>query len=97
MSLKPTLAINKNVSTFDYAESTYLDEVVFDFKQFGKDDAELMEKSPIIFCLKQCYKIGFFLQKVHGIELSRMDIEFTVDDYGEIFFQYADNIYCRYE
>ena len=26
-----------------------------------------------------------------------MDVEFTIDDFGEIFFQYADNIYCRYE
>jgi len=52
MSLRPTQAINKNISTFDYAEASYLDDIVFDFKQFGKDDAELQEKSPIIFALK---------------------------------------------
>jgi hypothetical protein len=32
MTLKPTLAINKNINTFDYAEPSYLDEVVFDFR-----------------------------------------------------------------
>lgn len=32
MSLKPKSNINKNYKTFDYAHSTYLDDVIYDFK-----------------------------------------------------------------
>lgn len=39
--LKPRPPVNKNIDTYDYAEPSYLDDVAFDFKQFGTDDTYL--------------------------------------------------------
>ena len=41
--------------------------------------------------------MGFFLQKIHDVDIVRMDVEFIVDDFGEIFFYFADNIHVRYK
>lgn len=35
------------------------------------------------------------MQKIHGIDLLRMDVEFLRDDFREIFFFAADNIVVR--
>jgi hypothetical protein len=46
-------------------------------------------------CYQYCLRIGYYLQKVHGIDLLKMNCEFTVDDDGVMFFTYAFNIFIR--
>lgn len=74
---------------------TYLDDVVFDYKQFGEDDEQLQNTNPIVYCIKQCHKIGYYMQKVQLVDIIRMDVEFIKDDFGEIFFFHATNIWTR--
>lgn len=41
IKLKARPPINKNIDTYDFAERSYLDDVVFDYRQFGSDDTFL--------------------------------------------------------
>ena len=54
----------------------YDGKIKFDFKQFGDDDQELQRQSPSVYCQKVCHKIGFYLQKIHAMDLVRMRVEF---------------------
>ena len=36
-----------------------------------------MVKQPETYCLMQCYKIGYYLQQVHRIEIISMQVEFS--------------------
>ena len=45
--------------------------------------------------LKLCKKIGFFLKKVYGIDLMRMNVDFHIDEFGKMWFFSAKNIYLR--
>lgn len=69
--------------------------IEYDFKQFGDDDVTLQLKNPHAFCLKQCNKMGFYLQMVHQIEILRMDVEFHQDETGLMIFYHAQNIWIR--
>ena len=45
--------------------------------------------------MKQCYKMAYFLSKLHDIEILRMQCEFLKDDNKTIWFSYADRIVFR--
>ena len=52
----------------------------YDFRQFdqpGETENQLMIRDPQAFCLRQCHKIGFYLQRLHNIELISMQAEFS--------------------
>ena len=52
----------------------------YDYKQFESktlNEQGLMVKQPETYCLMQCYKIGYYLQQVHRIEIISMQVEFS--------------------
>lgn len=54
--------------------------IAFDFRQFeqpGETETQLMLRDPQAFCLKQCNKIGYYLQRLHQVELISMQAEFS--------------------
>lgn len=51
-----------------------------------------MSQNPTLFCLMVCNKIGLYLSMVHGLNLRRMSVEFSVDDFGYIWLFGASNI-----
>jgi len=54
----------------------YYGIIKFDFRQFGHEDAKLMKDHANVYCQKICHKIGFYLQKIHGLDLVRMRVDF---------------------
>ena len=68
--------------------------VEYNYRTLG-DDVELIQTDPFKYCLKQCYKMAYFLSKLHDIEILRMQCEFLKDDNKTIWFSYADQIVFR--
>lgn len=67
----------------------------FDYKSYlkdGKTEKELMNQNPTLYSLMVCNKIGFYLRVVHKILLKRMSVEFSVDEFGQIWLISASNI-----
>jgi len=57
---------------------------------------EIEEKrDKYLFCLKQIYKMCFYVQKVHYYEILQIRCEFMEDENGTIWFFYADQIFAR--
>lgn len=50
---------------------------------------------PLKYCQRICHKIGFYLQKIHGIDLVRMHVDFHVDEFGKIFLFQTKNLVIR--
>lgn len=63
------------------------------------DDYEMLKsgtpEDDEMYALKQCYKIGHYLQKVYQQEILQMKAEFLKDENGNIWFYYASNIQIR--
>lgn len=47
------------------------------------------------YCLKQCYKMCFYISQLHHFEILRMRAEFIKDIHGTIWFTYAANVWMR--
>lgn len=45
--------------------------------------------------MKQCFKMAYYVAKLHDIEILRMQCEFLKDDNETIWFSYADQIVFR--
>jgi len=58
-------------------------EIVYDYKGVGEDEG-LVKHDMRLYCLKQCFKIAYYMQKVHKVELLRMRAEFLQDDNGTV-------------
>ncbi len=60
------------------------------------DDYEMLKsgtpEDDEMYALKQCFKIGHYLQKVYQQEILQMKAEFLKDENGNIWFYYASNI-----
>jgi hypothetical protein len=41
-----------------------------------ENEIKLMMTNPEFYCLRACHKIGYYLQKVHQIDLLRMKVQF---------------------
>jgi hypothetical protein len=54
-----------------------------------------MLHNPNAFCLKQCNKIGYYLQLLQDIEIIRMKVEFFQDETGFIQLYNASEIWTR--
>lgn len=76
----------------------YGEPVVYDFRSFGedlyliRDHGEGWEQ---LYCLKQCYKMCFYVQKLYKYEILQMKAQFVKDVHGTIWFTYAQNIRAR--
>lgn len=64
-------------------------KIEYHYKKLG-DDVDLIQTDEFKYCLKQCYKMAFFLAKLHDIEILRMQCEFLKDDNKTIWFSFAD-------
>ena len=60
-----------------------------------KEDVDLLRISEKQFCIKQCYKMCFYVQKLYMIEILKMRCEFLKDESGSIWFSYAQDIRVR--
>ena len=64
-------------------------KIEYSYKSLG-EDVELIQTDEFKYCLKQCYKMAYFISKLHDIEILRMQCEFLKDDNRTIWFSYAD-------
>ena len=69
-------------------------KVEYNYRSLG-DDVELIQTNQFKYCLKQCFKMAYFIAKLHDIEILRMQCEFLKDDNKTIWFSYADQIVFR--
>ena len=44
-----------------------------------------------------CLRIWYYLQKVFGVDILKMDTYFSIDDDGILWFTYASDIYVRFK
>jgi hypothetical protein len=63
-------------------------EIKYDYRSFG-EDIDLIMSNDYKFCLKQCTKICYYIQKLRGFEILKMNCEFVKDDKGTIWFKFA--------
>ena len=70
------------------------ERIEYNYRSLG-DDVELIQTDQFKYCLKQCYKMSFFVQKLYNIEILRMQCEFLKDDNKTIWFTFADQIAFR--
>ena len=47
------------------------------------------------YCLKQCYKMCYYVQKIWNKEILKMRCDFAKDDNGTIWFTYATRIFIK--
>jgi hypothetical protein len=64
-------------------------EIVYDYRALGTDAELARSGNDYAYCLKQCYKMCYYVQKLHSHEILRMRAEFTKDENGTIWFAYA--------
>lgn len=60
-----------------------------------KAEEQLMLENPEQYCQYACTKIGYYLKKVHQIELIRMRAEFHADDFGRIWLFWCKDVWVR--
>ena len=70
------------------------DRIEYNYRTLG-DDVELIQSDQFKYCLKQCYKMAYYVSKLYQIEILRMQCEFLKDDNKTIWFTYADQIAFR--
>ena len=69
--------------------------ITYDFRAFG-ESMDLVENDEHKYCLLQCTKIGYYISKVHNIEILRMNCEFLKDENSTIWFSHATKIAYRF-
>ena len=68
--------------------------VEYNYKALG-DDVELIRKDEHRYCLKQVYKMCYYVQKLYHQEILRMKAIFVKDENESIWFHYATDIWAR--
>lgn len=68
--------------------------IKYDYRSIG-EELRLIRFHHKEFCLKQVYKMCFYVQMVYKIEILQMRAKFAIDDHGTIWFNYADEIHVR--
>lgn len=69
-------------------------QIEYDFRSLGEDE-DLIKNDEQKYCLKQAYKICFYVSKLYQCEILRMKCEFVKDHNRTIWFQYAQDIWVR--
>lgn len=64
--------------------------VKYDYRGCGDAIQMIRDGDDYGYCLKQCFKMCFYIQKMHNIEILKMRCEFAKDDNGTIWFLYAN-------
>ena len=58
-------------------------EITYDFRSLGSDEV-LLKTDHHQYCLKQCYKMCYYVSKIYNIEILRMRCEFLKDENGTV-------------
>lgn len=58
-------------------------EIKYDFRSLG-DDGDLVRQDQHQYCLKQCYKMCYYVSKVYNVEILKMRCEFLKDENGTV-------------
>jgi hypothetical protein len=69
-------------------------EIKYDFRSLG-EDVDILSNNEYKYCVKQCYKMCFYVQKLYNIEILKMKCEFMKDENNSIWFTYASKISTR--
>ena len=70
-------------------------QIAYDYKGLGKDEDLILKRRDEKYCLKQVYKMAYYIQQLYHCEVLRMKAEFVKDDNGSIWFQFADQLWVR--
>lgn len=70
-------------------------EIKYDYNSIGENDIELIQNDPQMYCMKQCFKMAYYVSKLWNEEILRMKCEFLKDENQTIWFSYANNILSR--
>ena len=85
--------------TAEGLDSSYTASVAYNLKKFvaPHQDSEdfLMKADPTSYCQYVCTKVGYYLRRLYGIELLKMHAEFSLDDFGKVWFYHAKDIWVR--
>lgn len=69
-------------------------EIKYDFRKLGSEE-NLIKSNERMYCIKQCYKMCYFVSRLYHIEILKMQCEFVKDYNGTIWFNNATNIFVR--
>lgn len=100
-AIKSRTGIGKPIVIHFYAPAPTMEKgemyktVKYNFRECGEDIKLIMSGDDTRFCLKQCFKMCYYVQKMHKVEILKMRCEFAKDDNGSIWFLYANQIYRR--
>jgi hypothetical protein len=73
-------------------ESNPSEEINYNYKSMPSDYDLISRGEDKLFIEKQCLRICYYVQKVHGQEILQMKAEFFKDVHKDIWFYYAHNI-----
>lgn len=76
-------------------EKTRVSEIKYDFRSYGDEITMIRSGNENDYCMKQCLKMCYYIQKMHNIEVVKMRCHFAKDDNGSIWFIFATNIFTR--
>jgi hypothetical protein len=68
--------------------------IEYDFRALG-EDVDLIRNDEETYCLKQAYKMCYYVSKLYQYEILRMKCEFVKDDNGTIWLQHVSDIWVR--
>ena len=71
----------------DYEDINFFEDQIKDLKLLSERDV----------CYQYCLRIWYYLQKIYGIEILKMNTYFTADDDGVLWFTYASDISVRFK
>lgn len=69
------------------------EDIEYDYKNLPTDYDLLRAGNDLAYVEKQCLKFCYYIQKVRGFEVLRMNAEFFKDHNGWIWFYYAHDIF----
>lgn len=95
--IKSKLGVGEPIIVLFYAPLNWKNpsaQIEYAYRKVG-DDVDLIQNDEYKYCLKQCYKMAYFMTKLHDVEILRMQCEFVKDENKTIWFSYASKIAFR--
>ena len=84
---------------FTIGDGDFTNEISYEYQKYGptgsQTEKQLMREKPYQFCNFVCQKICYYIKLVHNVEVIRMNCEFLVDEFEEIFLHNATEIWVR--
>lgn len=96
-NIKSRIGVGQPVIVHFFAKMDPIDHqapIEYDYNGLG-NDKDLIRHDKHKYCLKQCYKMCYYISKLYHYEVLRMRCEFAKDDNNTIWFQFASDIWVR--